>query len=299
MNKTLLIMAAGMGSRFGGLKQIEPIGPNGEFLIDYSIYDAIKAGFTKVVFIIKEENFDVFKETIGARIDDKIPVEYVFQKMEDIPLDFTTPEERVKPWGTGHAILSAKNHVHEPFAVINADDFYGRDAYLKAADFLNNNSNNEWTCIAYLVGNTLSMYGPAKRGVCNAENGYLKNIIESSVEKVNGIITAKPLSGKEEFTINDDNLVSMNMFGFTPDLFPILEREFVNFFRTSEDLVTSEFLIPELVEKLISNNEKNVQVRKTDAKWLGMTYQEDKEMVIDEVKKLVDNGEYPNNLWEN
>ncbi len=292
-------MAAGMGSRFGGLKQIEPIGPNGEFLIDYSIYDAIKAGFTKVVFIIKEENYDIFKETIGARVEDKIPVEYVFQKMEDIPMDATAPEERVKPWGTGHAILSAKHHIKEPFTVINADDFYGRDAYLKAAEFLDNNDKNEWACIAYIVSNTLSMYGPAKRGICNEENGYLKSIIESSVERESdGVITAKPLSGQSEFTVSDDNLVSMNMFGFTPDIFQVLDREFATFFKTNNDLVKGEFLIPEIVEKCIQTNERNVQVRRTNAKWLGMTYQEDKETVIEEVKKLVESGEYPNNLWE-
>ena len=298
MNKTLLIMAAGMGSRFGGLKQIEPIGPNGEFLIDYSIYDAIKAGFNKVVFIIKEENYEIFKETIGSRVEDKIPVEYVFQKLDDIPLDFTIPEDRVKPWGTGHAILCAKKHINEPFAVINADDFYGRDAYMQASELLNDNPDNEWACIGYLAKNVLSEYGPAKRGVCNVKNGYLEHIVESSVERIDGVIIASPLNGSERFEITDDTLVSMNMFGFMPDIFIILEKEFIEFFKTNNDLVKGEFLIPEIVGKCIRTNEKKVEVRGTSSRWLGMTYQEDKQTVIDEINNLVDNGEYPNNLWE-
>lgn len=297
MEKTLLIMAAGMGSRFGGLKQIEPIGPNGEFLIDYSVYDAIKAGFTKVVFIIKEENYDVFKETIGARIDDKIPVEYVFQKLENIPNNFTIPEDRVKPWGTAHAILSAKNKINEPFAVINADDFYGRDAYLKVSEFLDNNQN-EWACIGYIVNNTLSQFGPAKRGVCNEKSGYLVNITESSVEKIAGIITAKPLNGDKPFEVEENSLVSMNMFGFTPDLFNILEKQFIDFFNETTDLIKGEFLIPEAVKKCISKKEKKVAVKKTTAKWLGMTYQEDKQIVIDEINRMVQEKEYPNQLWD-
>ncbi len=297
MNKTLLIMAAGMGSRFGGLKQIEPIGPNGEFLIDYSIYDAIKAGFTKVVFIIKEENYDVFKETIGARIDDKIPVEYVFQKLTDLPEGISLPEGREKPWGTGHAIMSAKNNINEPFAVINADDFYGRDSYMILADHLDNNPNS-WVNIGYMATNTLSEYGPAKRGVCNQDGDNLISITESSVERKDGIITASPLNGSEPYTINDDTLVSMNMFGFTPDLFQILDRDFVKFLKNNKDPLKGEFLIPDIVARCVENKEKEVKLKKTTAKWLGMTYKEDKDMVIKEIKKLVDNGEYPNNLWD-
>ncbi len=298
MNKTLLIMAAGMGSRFGGLKQIEPIGPNGEFLIDYSIYDAIKVGFTKVVFIIKEENFDVFKETIGARIEGKIPVEYVFQRQEDIPTDFDIPEEREKPWGTAHAILSAKNNINEPFAVINADDFYGFDAYKTVAEFLDHNPNNDWACIGYVSANTLSAYGSTKRGVCNVKHDKLISLTESKIERINGKIIAAPLNGKAPYSITDDTLVSMNMFGFTPDLFNVLEQELLVFFQTNTDLLKGEFLIPDVIAKCIKDKTKEVYVRKTTARWLGMTYQEDKEEVKQAIINLILEQIYPNNLWD-
>ena len=196
MNKdlTLLIMAAGMGSRFGGLKQIEPMGPNGEFLIDYSIYDAINAGFNKVVFIIKEENYAIFKETIGKRVEDKINTEYVFQDMNDLPEGYTKPEERVKPWGTAHAILCAKDNIHEPFVIINADDFYGKDAYKVASNFLKNvKEGNNYCLVGYKVANTLTENGAVKRGICKLENGNLTELIESNVEKIDGKIIAKPL----------------------------------------------------------------------------------------------------------
>ncbi len=298
MNKTLLIMAAGMGSRFGGLKQIEPIGPNGEFLIDYSIYDAIKTGFTKVVFIIKEENFDIFKETIGSRIEGKIAVEYVFQKQTDIPTGFNLPVGRKKPWGTAHAILSAKNHINEPFAVINADDFYDYDAYKTVSEFLNNNINNNWACIGYEAANTLSLYGSTKRGVCNVENEKLVNIIECIIERVNDNILATPLDGRPSFNIADNSLVSMNMFGFTPDIFPILEKGFTEFLKNCKDLEKNEYLIPDVVQKCVKDQTKEVFVRKTTAKWLGMTYQDDKVEVIDTIKKYISEGKYPNNLWQ-
>lgn len=298
MNKTLLIMAAGMGSRFGGLKQIEPIGPNGEFLIDYSVYDAIKAGFTKVVFIIKEENYNVFKETIGARVEGKIKVEYVFQKQTDIPEGFSVPEGREKPWGTAHAILCSKNNINEPFAVINADDFYGFDAYKTVAQFLDNNINNDWACIGYFAANTLSLYGSTKRGVCNVEGEKLIGLTESIIERVNGVITAAPLDGRPSFTISDQTPVSMNMFGFTPDLFPILENGLVDFFKNSNDLMKKEFLIPDVVEKCTMNDIKQVFVKQTIARWLGMTYQQDKEEVRQAIIEFIEQGEYPNNLWE-
>ena len=222
MNKdlTLLIMAAGMGSRFGGLKQIEPMGPNGEFLIDYSIYDAINAGFNKVVFIIKEENYDIFKETIGKRVEDKINTEYVFQDMNDLPEGYTKPEERVKPWGTAHAILCAKDNIHEPFVIINADDFYGKDAYKVASNFLKSvKEGNNYCLVGYKVANTLTENGAVKRGICKLENGNLTELIESNVEKIDGKIIAKPLDGGEEFTVEDDTLVSMNLLLFTPNIF--------------------------------------------------------------------------------
>ena len=306
MNKdlTLVIMAAGMGSRFGGLKQIEPIGPNGEFIIDYSIYDAIKAGFTKVVFIIKEENYDLFKNTIGKRVEKQnILVEYVFQKIDNIPERFQHLTEREKPWGTGHAILSAKDKVHENFAVINADDFYGRDGYAVIANYLRGvekNIKEPFAIVGYQVCNTLTKNGAVKRGVCEEENGYLTNIVESNVEKNdNGIIVAQPLDGSKEFIVNEKATVSMNLLGFTPKIFDILEREFSKFLEKNQDNYQKcEFLIPDVIFTAIEENIAEVKILPTNAKWYGVTYKEDKESVVKAIEKMIDKGEYPNNLWK-
>ena len=300
MNKTLVILAAGMGSRFGGLKQIEPIGPNGEFIIDYSIYDAIKAGFNKVVFIIKKENYDIFRETIGSRIEDKIKVEYAFQRMEDIPMGYTLPEERVKPLGTGQAILASKNLVNENFAIINSDDFYGRDAYFVASKFLDNTTNNNYGLVGYKVDNTLTINGSVKRGVCKTIDGKLNSIIESSIIKENNIIIASPLDGRDSFTMKHDDLVSMNMLLFTPTIYPYLESEFKKFMEENkEDLSKCEFLIPDVITDAINENYAEVSVLSTNAKWEGVTYKEDKEKVVEAINKLVEEGEYPQNLWKN
>ena len=300
MNKdlTLLIMAAGMGSRFGGLKQIEPFGPNGEFIIDYSIYDAIKAGFNKVVFIIKEENYDIFRETVGKRIEDKIKVEYVFQKLSDIPEGYTLPDTRVKPLGTGQAILASKNVINEPFAVINSDDFYGRDAYMVIADFLKGTSDNLYGLVGYQVKNTLTENGSVKRGVINADNDNLTGIIESSIIEDNGVITASPLDGRDSFTMNSNDLVSMNMLGFTPTLYPYLEKKLVEFLdKNKDDLSSCEFLIPDVLTDAIKEEYAKTKVLSTTAKWEGVTYKEDKDGVVKAIRKLIDEGEYPENLW--
>ena len=301
MNKdlTLVIMAAGMGSRFGGLKQIEPFGPNDEFIIDYSVYDAKRAGFTKIVFIIKEENYKIFKDTIGKRVEDKIPTYYAFQKMTDIPSGVTLPEERVKPLGTGQAILSVKDLVDGPFAVINSDDFYGFDAYLKAKEFFEENKDeNVYANIAYQVKNTLTENGSVKRGVCKEENGFLKTLIESKVEKINGQIVAEPLDGREKFIIDGNDPVSMNMFCFYKSIFKYLEEGFIDFFKENkDDLLTCEYLLPDIIEKEMKKGNIKVKVIKTKANWYGVTYKEDKEKVVKEIKSLVDNNIYPNNLW--
>ena len=298
-NLTLLIMAAGMGSRFGGLKQIEPFGPNGEFIIDYSIYDAIKAGFKKIVFIIKEENYDIFRETVGSRIEDKVKVEYAFQKLEDIPEGFVLPTDRVKPLGTGQAILASRNNIKENFAVINSDDFYGRDAFMVAANFLKNTDSNTYGMVGYKVVNTLTENGSVKRGVCEAENDYLTKITESSIIKENNVITASPLDGKDSFTMNEDDLVSMNMLLFTPTLYPYLEKKFVEFLETNkEDLSKCEFLIPDVLTDAINENYAKVKVLSTTAKWEGVTYKEDKEHVVEAINKLIEEGVYPQNLWK-
>ena len=299
MSKTLLVMAAGMGSRFGGLKQIEPMGPSGEFLIDYSVYDALKAGFDKVVFIIKKENYDLFQETIGKRVDSHVKVEYVFQTNDNIPLEYQELlKTREKPLGTAHAILCAKDSIEEPFAIINADDFYGRDAYFVASRYLDTIKKDHYGVVGYQVSHTLSPNGSAKRGVCKAKDGKLEAIIESSVERVDGKIIAKPLDGSSSFTVAEDSIVSMNLLLFTPTLFPYLEEKLNSFLEKHEqDLKSCEFLIPDVIEMAIQEGKAVVDLLKTDAVWHGVTYKEDKEEVVKAIQALVDEGVYNNPLW--
>ena len=302
MNKdlTLLILAAGMGSRFGGLKQIEPMGPNGEFIIDYSIYDAIKAGFNKVVFLIKEENYEVFKETIGSRVEPHINVEYCFQKNDNIKDGYSIPEDRVKPLGTAHAILCCKDKINEPFMIINADDFYGRDAFMKGAEFLRNTTDNKYGLIAYKVKNTITENGSVKRGVCKTEDKWLSKITESSIEKIGDNIIATPLDGSESFTVDGDSLVSMNMILFTPSIFEYIDSKFINFLEENKDnMEKCEFLIPDVLLESINERFATTEIIKTDATWYGVTYKEDKDSVTTSLAKLIDNGVYPNNLWKN
>ena len=294
---TLLIMAAGMGSRFGGLKQIEPVGPNGEFIIDYSIYDAVRAGFNKVVFIIKEENYELFKETIGSRVEKQIKVEYAFQRQTDIPEGYD-PGDRTKPWGTSHAILSAKNNVKGDFLVLNADDFYGSDAFKQAAKFFSEDHPNEYAIIGYKIKNTLTENGAVKRGVCASENGFLTKLIESSVEEKDGHIIASPLDGSEPFEIQADDPVSMNAFCFRDDLFPYLQDHLVEFFEKNKaDLSKCEYLIPDSVYNSVKEGRVKVRLIPTTAKWQGITYKEDKQRLVDDIQKLIDEGEYPERLW--
>lgn len=300
---TLLIMAAGMGSRFGGLKQIEPVGPNGEFIIDYSVYDAIKAGFKKIVFVIKEENYEVFKETIGKRIEKQnIEVEYAFQRLTDVPSEYQNLTNREKPWGTGQAILAAKDKINTNFVVINSDDFYGYDAFRVIADYLNNlphTTKEPFALVTYAVSNTLTENGAVKRGVCEEKDGYLTNITESSVERVDGVIVAKPLDGSNSFTIADDGLVSMNFFGFTPKIFTVLEEKFKLFLeKNKNDSEKCEFLIPDVLFQTIEEDIAEVKVLKTKAKWYGVTYREDKESLVKAIQNMIDKGEYPDNLWK-
>lgn len=293
---TLLILAAGMGSRFGGLKQMEPMGPNGEFIIDYSVYDAKKAGFNKIVFVIKEEMYEDFKNTIGKRVEDKINVKYVFQKMEDIPVNIDY--ERVKPWGTGHAILECKNVINEPFAIINADDFYGRNSFVKAYQFLSDEiSDKEFGLIGYRACNTITENGSVKRGVCEIEDCVLTGINESSIEKVDEHIHCKSLVDGEEYDVELNRLVSMNMLLFTPKIFDYLESDFVSFLNNIKDKEKDEFLIPEVVDIHIKSGDISVKVIETDSVWYGVTYKEDKDSVKNAINKLIDNGEYNKNLW--
>ena len=301
MNKTLLILAAGMGSRFGGLKQIEGVGPNGEFIIDYSVYDALKAGFNKIVFVIKEENYEIFKETIGKRVEPYIKTEYVFQDNSNLKEEYQEKlNKRVKPLGTGHAILCAKEKIKEPFAIINSDDFYGYDAYLKAANYLDTIKENHYGLIAYQLGNTLTPNGEAKRGVCEVnEKNELIKLTESKVILYNDKVLVTPLEEKESFETTKDNMTSMNFLLFTPSLFQILEERLDIFLESNKNnLDTCEFLIPIILNELVEEKKITVDTIKTTAKWYGMTYKEDKEMVVNAINKLIEEGYYPNTLWK-
>lgn len=295
---TLVIMAAGMGSRFGGLKQIEPVGPSGEIIIDYSIYDAISAGFDKVVFIIKEENYELFKEIIGDKISSKVAVEYVFQKNDNIKEITGLNIERQKPFGTAHAILCCKDVVKENFAIINSDDFYGRDAYFKIAENLKNNHDlNTYAMVGYHLKNTTSKNGAVKRGVCETINSELSSLIESSIEEIDGKFIATPLSGAKAFELDADALVSMNMFGFTPKIFEYLENRLKSFVAENENnLEKCEYLIPEIVCEQVKNHDVKVKVLSTTSVWHGITYREDKEELVEAINNLVKSGEYPSKI---
>jgi len=297
----LVIMAAGMGSRFGGLKQIAPMGPNGEFIIDYSVYDAVKLGFSKVIFIIKEENYDVFKETIGARVEPHIPVEYVFQKLDAVPDFVEIPIERVKPWGTAHAIYAVKDHITEPFVVINADDFYGRDAFKTAVEFIETAQMHDYATIGYEAIKTMTSNGSVKRGVIRTNaNGTLNTLIESSLIQEGDKIACTPLNGDEPFTIEPNELVSMNMLVFDPSIFPYIEQKMTKFFQDNADnLEKCEFLIPDVLDEANRDGYANVYVARTNATWYGVTYKEDTEYVKKSIQKLVESGEYLEDLWTN
>ena len=307
-DKTLLILAAGMGSRFGGLKQLEPVGPNGEFIIDYSIYDAIKAGFNKVVFLIKEENYEIFKETIGARVEPHIKVEYCFQKMDNAPLYLDELKKREKPLGTAHAILCCKDKIHESFMIINADDFYGSDAFVKGAEFLKeamDSPTNDYGMVGYLVKNTITENGSVKRGVCKVEDGHLTSLIESKVERrEDGVIYAKPLDETiPEFKVDDDDTVSMNMLLFKTSIFNYIEEGFKPFLEKNKDnLEKCEYLIPDVLFNTVDRGEATCKVVPTTSTWYGVTYKEDVPSVKESIASLVKtdnnpNGYYPNNLW--
>ncbi len=300
-DKTLLIMAAGMGGRFGGLKQIEEVGPNGEFIIDYSIYDAIKAGFTKVVFIIKEDFYEQFKKTIGQRIESYIKVEYAFQNDDYIPTRFKPLlKNRTKPLGTAYAILCAASKINEPFACINADDFYGRDAYLKAYDYLNNIIYNHFGIIGYKVSNTVSSNGVTKRGIMQVGNNKLSQITECKVVRKRNKIIASPLYSNKTKEIDEDTLVSMNLLLFSPAIFDILKDElylFLSLYQKNLDEV--EFGIPDVLDTCLRKNIKTIDVIETTANWYGITYSEDKKEVVKAIKELTEEGVYPQPLWVN
>jgi len=297
---SLVIMAAGMGSRFGGIKQLEAVGPSGEIIMDYSIYDALEAGFNKVVFIIRKDLENDFKEVIGNRIEKLVKVEYVFQELSNLPTGFTKPEARTKPWGTGHAILSCKDTVREPFVVINADDYYGKEAFRKIYEFLNKTDGEDKYCMAgFVLGNTLSDNGTVTRGVCKGVNGLLKDIVETS-----GIIRdgdhAKALDSQgNTISLDLESLVSMNMWGFKASLFVELEKGFIDFQTnlSGNDNMKKEYLLPEVVGNLIDDKKAEVSILKTSDKWFGVTYREDKETVEKSFLELINKGVYPSRLF--
>ena len=285
---TLVVMAAGMGSRFGGLKQIEPIGPNGEVLLDYSVYDAVKAGFTKVVFVIKHAIEDDFKEIIGRRISKRVKVEYVFQEIEDLPAGYTCPEDRSKPWGTAHAILCCRDAVKEPFAVINADDYYGSSAYKKIADFLKGETD-DYCMVGFRLVNTLTENGYVSRGVCEVEDGELKTVTERT--KIADCRFTED-DGVTWTELAPDTIVSMNLWGFNPDMFGYIEEGFKKFLDEKINVPKSEYYLPSVVSSLIESGEKTVKMLVAEDKWYGVTYKEDKQMVVDAIGKMMSDGMY-------
>ena len=298
---TLVIMAAGMGSRYGGLKQIDPVGRQGEFILDYSIYDAIQAGFDKVVFIIKEENLALFRDTVGKRVEKVIPVEYVFQKVTDLLAGMVAPAERTKPWGTAHAVLCCADVVKDNFAVINADDFYGRHSYELMADFLKNRNNTgieHYSMIGYMLRNTLTEHGHVARGLCEVDNGFLKGIDErTKIQRNNGVIQYfEEADGWVD--VKEDTAASMNFWGFGVSIFDQIANYWDEYIKESASNPTkAEFYIPVLVKKLLSAKKCDVKVIETTDKWQGVTYASDKPAVVEYIKKLTEAGEYPVGLW--
>lgn len=298
---TLVVMAAGMGSRFGGLKQMEPVDEDGNFLLDYSVYDAKRAGFNKVVFVIKEELYADFVNTVGKRLDGVIDVSYAFQRIDDIfGDDKSIIKERSKPWGTAQAIYVAKDYVSSNFAVINADDFYGYDAYKQVVDFFNTHQNPyEYVSVPYPFIKTASASGSVKRGVIDVRDGYVNKIIECSIASDSNGIVASPLDGSASFSILPNDLVSMNMFGFSYDFFGLLESYLQVFFSQSRDkLVNGEALLPDCLALNLASGKIKIRTYPTNSEWIGMTYRDDLPLVISKIKALRDDGVYPSHLWD-
>lgn len=298
---TLLVLAAGMGSRYGGLKQLDAVGPNGETVIDYSVFDAIRAGFKKVVFIIREDFKKEFQSSIGNKFQSQIEVEYAYQKLEVLPSGYSLPQDREKPWGTGHAILSAKQVVNEPFAVINADDFYGKLSYQKIFQYLStvsiDSSPSKFCMVGYPLINTLSEFGSVSRGICIvSDQNKLESVNElTCIQKIENEIVNEDEFQKRQ-VLSGDEVVSMNMWGFTPQLFSQLEKLFSEFLSENIDNLSSEFYIPFAVDSLIQSNIANVEVLETTEQWFGVTYKEDKSYVQSAVYNLIESGEYPSKI---
>ena len=294
---SLVVLAAGMGSRYGGLKQLDSIGPSGETIIDYSIYDAIRAGFKKIVFIIRKDFEDTFKEVVGSKFEDKIEVAYAFQQLDDLPQGFELPQGRQKPWGTGHALLAVRDVVNEPFLVVNGDDYYGDHAFSVAASHLStlNPEDISMSLVGFKLANTLSDHGSVSRGICTIDgDGNMTDVEEvTSITKDTGSI-----SSNAAFDLTGNETVSMNMWMFTPAVVKEFEELFVSFLKENINVEKSEFFIPSAVNAILEKHNTNVPVKTSDSQWFGVTYKEDKPLVVEKMNKLVEAGVYPAQLWE-
>ncbi len=303
MKPTLVLLAAGMGSRYGGLKQLDGLGPNGETIMDYSIYDAIKAGFGKIVFVIRKDFEKEFREKVLSKYEGHIPAEVCYQSLDALPEGFTVPEGREKPWGTNHAVMMAKDLIHEPFCVINCDDFYNRDSFMVIGKFLADlpdNSTNTYAMVGFRVGNTLSENGTVARGVCSKDaNDLLTTVVErTEIMRVDGKVSYKDENG-EWVAIEDNTPVSMNMWGFTPDYFAHSDAYFKQFLSDPKNQANpkAEFFIPLMVNELVNNGTSTVKVLDTTSKWFGVTYSADRQATVDRIQALVNEGVYPNKLF--
>ena len=301
MKPTLFVLAAGMGSRYGGLKQLDGLGPNGETIMDYSIFDAIRGGFGKIVFVIRRDFEQDFRDKVLSKYEGHIPTELVFQAIDDLPAGFTCPADRAKPWGTNHAVLMGKDVIKEPFAVINADDFYSRDAFAVMGKWLNElpeGSTGKYSMVGFRICNTLSENGTVARGVCaKNEAGMLTDVVErTEIMRVDGTICYKDENGEWQ-PVGEETPVSMNFWGFTPDYFQYSEAQFVDFLKENIDKPKSEFFIPLVVDTLINSGKATCEVLDTTAKWFGVTYAADRPGTVEKIQALVDAGEYPNKLF--
>ena len=300
MKPTLFLLAAGMGSRYGGLKQLDGLGPNGETIMDYSIYDAIRAGFGKLVFVIRKDFEDDFRKIILSKYENHIPCELVFQELDKLPEGYTCPEGRVKPWGTNHAVLMGKDAIKEPFAVINCDDFYGRDSFAVLGKYLADlpeGAKNDYCMVGFRIGNTLSESGTVARGLCSANDaGHLTTVVErTEIKRIDNVVSYK--DGDEWVGVDDNTPVSMNMWGFTPDYFQYSEEFFGEFLKDNISNLKCEYFIPLMVNKLINDGTATCKVLDTTSKWFGVTYAADRQDAVDKIKALVDAGEYPEKLF--
>ncbi len=302
LKPTLLILAAGIGSRYGGMKQIDQVGPAGEAIIDYSLFDAIKAGFGKIVFVIRKDIENDIREFLKNKLTGKVKVEFVHQELDMIPEGLTYPPERIKPWGTAHAIWVAEKVIKEPFAAINADDFYGRGSFIKMADYLTSNSDinsTNFCMIGYQIQRTLSDFGSVSRGICEAdEQSFLKAVVERpEIFRKNGKIVFRDESSNE-IPVPGNTLVSMNIWGFTPLIFKYIEHLFSEFIRKNISNIKAELYIPKIVNELIKSGKAHVKILPATDKWFGVTYREDKPLAVENIRELIKQGVYPDNLWK-